>query len=315
MTRSGCIGCALLTLSLLVVPSCEGVDDDMNDNWKPGLFGPDGQLRDYMPRPGDPQPPPGHVDQTSHRQRWGQRVWLNTDPTVPTQKPFTRPSATVVDTGDLGRSHLIDVQFRFALTNTTTGNAELPFVPTWSSGNSVGLKISVKRGLDPQATVAEDTYFIVENTTNMVPFDIVAARSLTINVELTLPGGNLGQVWLDCIATIVDDVSTKDRVIGYPVGGVGVFVPAVASPGRATIAAASSKRVQFIVVNTSTNANLILSFDSAASWVGPHGNIVLPANSFATYESPIGGYSGIVTGSWDVAVPNGGALVSSGSYF
>jgi hypothetical protein len=119
------------------------------------------------------------------------------------------------------------------------------------------------------------------------------------------------------IAGIVDELGARDSIPGWTtnINLSAAFPPFItASAVTVPILAANAGRTQFIVQNTSTNADLLLSFGGVAVWGPPIvGSIVLPRGSFAVYESPIGGFTGDVSGVWNDPVPNGGAIVTQGA--
>jgi hypothetical protein len=304
------------------------------------LFGPRGQLQDFVPLPGDPTPEEQRK-QGGHgsRQRWGNTILLSnrTDLVQP-----ARTSATVVDTGDLHEAKPINIQMRFAVAQQQGAGggkftliAKLPFRPVFPGlGLAPGtfLRVRVRRGTDPNAGVVVDEYRSLQTSTNdTFGVDTITARSLGIELELVAPAGQLATVYVETIATIVGREAQRNRLPGYPaiVNAVN-FVAASNVP--LAILNPHADRAQFIICNTSTNANMIVAFDpptdtpapvapgpiypvSAAAGPPPSGTLVLPANQFATYESPIGGWRGQVSAVWDNGAPNGGALVTEGAYF
>jgi hypothetical protein len=285
-----------------------------------GLINPHtGQLEDFAEIPGDL--PPEAFDQ-SNMQRWGARIRVSTD-NVALGSPN---AATVISTGDLGRSYPIDVQFRFALSDASTGQPVLPWSPVWPFlGGPENLLIKVRRVTDPTASFTEDDFVLQSFGTvagATVPFDILLSRNLGIDVQFSNGGAPAETIWVEALATIVTVPSKLNTIQGWSqsaAAGLGGFVAATATPGNSLLLRAMPQRVQFSIVNTSTNADLILGFNQAPQWTGPVGNIILPAyvagTHVSTYESPVGGFTGEVRGSWNNAAPNGGALVTEGSYF
>jgi hypothetical protein len=233
----------------------------------------------------------------------------------------TVDSATVIDVRDLDRTYPINVQLQFASVDAA-GNPVLPFSPVWPFlGGGEKLDIIVRRGTDPNAGVVENDFTLQSFGTqagDVWPFDVITARTLGIECRFSNGGAGADAIWVQAIATIVDDVATRDKVIGWPTAisaGAGGFIAAVATPGNALLLRQHAQRAQFFIVNTSTNADLLLGFGQAPSWAGPTGNLILPANTAATYESPVGGFRGEVRGSWNNGAPNGGALVTEGLYY
>jgi hypothetical protein len=251
---------------------------------------------------------------------WGQRVLLSNIPALINGPPFAKMRATVIELPDCGRPRAIDVQMRFALNSTAAANNPLlPFSATWpSSPPQAALRVSLRRGLDPQASVSLESK-LIERFPQQFPWDILVQRNLGVDVDLV--GGTPTSVWIETVATPVNLPAFRDQIKGWNraltgAGGTNFFA-AVASPAQVTLLEKNEARVQFFIVNTSTNADMIIDLGlgtGGASWAGPTGSIVLPRNNFNTYESPIGGYSGgPITATW-TAAPNGGALVTEGVY-
>lgn len=250
---------------------------------------------------------------------WGQRVLLSNIAALINAPPFAKLRATVLELPDAGRPRPIAVQMRFAFNSTSSGNNPLlPFSPIWPASPPLAtLRVTLRRGLDPQASVSVETKTIGAFP-QQFPWDILVQRNLGIDVELV--GGTPTSIWIETVAAPVDLPAWRDQIKGWNrnVTTPANFVAAVASPAQVTLLAANEARAQFIIVNTSTNADMIIDLGGGlggASWVIPTGSIVLPRNLFASYESPIGGFSGgPITASW-TAAPNGGALVTEGAYF
>lgn len=279
-----------------------------------------GQLRDFEAFPGD-EPPSFFQNPDSMAQQWGRRILLTVNDFI-ANNPNPTNVATMIQTGDLGAAHPINVQLRFAQADSN-GNPILPFTPAWPVSLTTGnvLTVNVRRGNDPVAPVTIDTYQLAADATGtagpVLPFDIVTTRSLGIDVEYDFPGGFANGVWVEAVATIVTTLSRQNQIFGWAVASQEGVLPSVASPASRVLLTAHADRQQFVITNTSTNADLILSFAPTASWGPPVivGSIILPKNTFARYESPVGGYNGIVSGSWNNAAPDGGALVSEGTFF
>jgi hypothetical protein len=264
-----------------------------------------GNLVDYIPRAGDP-PPPGSRRGGSKRQRWGGVRFLN--------KTEPNNRAVLIDTGDLGRVHSIDVQLRFASNNgAVQSNPVLPWLARFTELSGTVI-VTVVRSYDPDSAPIQETFIIDGNQAHppfvgqTLPFDILTARQLTVTVELfgaTLPG--LPGIWAEANATVVDDIADVAKVVGAPLQRNKFYATSAALQ---QFLIDQPSRSQFIIVNTSTNANLMIGFDVATSWAGPVGSIVLPfIVPFASYESPAGGFRGPVFGIWSIA-GDGGALVT-----
>jgi hypothetical protein len=126
---------------------------------------------------------------------------------------------------------------------------------------------------------------------------------------------SVASLWINVVATPVCQASPHALLTGWDGVAQQTFVAAVASPLFVELAPYRNTRRSIYVVNTSTNADLILAFGETqnASWVGPVGAIVLPQNTFATWEAPADGvpYTRI-TASWNNPTPNGGCLITEG---
>lgn len=251
---------------------------------------------------------------------WGKRVLLVTDPVG--YAPYLAGHApknvdTIVDTGKLAQSMPVHVTVRFAAASTDNGAPILPFTENVVStaGNGVGLYFAIRRGVDMLAPTTVDRYIMPVGANNFtrdrVPFDVVESRELGVDVELLCPGNPTNPataLWVEAIATPVDYPSPQKVFPGYT--GVMVPLPVAASPAAVILMPPRAGRRQFYIVNTSTNANLWVLFGDFA--VVGQSTVVLPANQFATYESPVGCFTGLVTGIWDNAAPNGAAMVTEG---
>ena len=182
-----------------------------------------------------------------------------------------------------------------------------------------------RRGVDPLAPVAQDVdrQFGLNSKQDSVPFDIVSCRSLGLDIALEQPTGTLAQalkanIWIEVLAVVVHEVSDRERLPGWfslydiPASFAGSnFLSATTTP--IVLIPGEQARAQFIIVNTSTNADLWIAFGSTVSIVGLNATIIIPAGGTNRYESPIGGFTGIITGVWNNVAPNGGALVTSGT--
>jgi hypothetical protein len=299
--------------------------------WQGGdLIGPAGELRDYIPKAGD-LPPDAFVRGLSTRQRWGRRVQLRSTTYTVNSNPqsLLSPRATLIATQPLARDYPINIQMRFAPAGIAPGNpVAMPNSASFSYINPVvlgaTLRITLRRGIDPNAPVGVEEFDMPFGTANdMVPFDVITAKELGVDVELI---GTDTSLWVEAWATIVHDVERLNLIPGYgftqgPLGGAGLQVTAVADPAFATLLVARKARTQFFIVNTSA-ANMAVLFNgtppqptSGGPTFGPpaRATFVLPGGSFAVYESPYGGYNGVVTATWEGAAPTGGALVTEGA--
>ena len=263
------------------------------------------------------------------RRRWGNRQLLSV---MPDQNPHlgglvTKTSATLVDTGDLGRAYPINVQVRFALVQAANGQPIMPFTDLnpfvgGLAGPGVRMTMTIRRGVDPQAPTTQDLYDMpdVRTVQDAAPFDTIVARSLGLDVGLTMVGGTDAQrkqanVWVEAVAVVNDQVGVRDTLPGYLdlIDLLTAFVPANAA--SVLLAKKHVARCQFFVCNTSKNADLYVLFDQLGLSADPtHATMVLPAGGANVYESPIGGWAGDVKGVWVGAPLDGGALVTTGTY-
>ena len=295
---------------------------------KPGGRGPiseRGTLQDFIPRPGDPPPSiPGRPD--SKRQKWGGRVLLSDDAAL---QPFgIMPRATLISTGDLKVPTPINIQLRFANnTGPTNRQPVLPFrYPV--QGGTQACRVVIRRGTDPTASPTEDSYIMLPN--DVLPIDTVTARELGVDVELNVPGAGAGStMWVEAIATPIEDVGPTNKVYPYQVTQNPTFIATNAA--AVALLPANSDRVQFFITNTSTDADLLLQFGLGPNlllpaWLpNPRGTLILPRGTFAVYESfspftfkgvpavaaPL---RGTIYGIWSNA-GNGGAMIHEGTAF
>ncbi len=291
-----------------------------------------GQLLDFFPRQGDPPGAfAGYGRSTQSRRRWGRRVQLTT-PASTGALADIKQRALFVTTEDLGRTYPILTRMRFAhpLTNEAEGGANTneptiysPQTPFLGLNNTT-LRITVRKTSDERSSPEQDTFdvplgVLVNGTaaTDSIPFDILEARHLSIEAELIGTAPN-NTIWVECVSTIVSDISDLDRLTGW-VAPLQRSYNADNVNGQLFLIARASRR-QFIVCNTSADADLALFFTDQVASVGPatlgFATIVLPAaNRFSTYESPIGGYNGPIVGLWYGAVATGFGLVTDGASY
>jgi hypothetical protein len=267
-------------------------------------FGPHGELRDFERRPGDPR-----QRIPAAARRWAGISLIKNANSNPQNRK------TLIDTGDFGETCSVNIQLRFAFdANNSEVQPILPWDPVYRGDGTI--RVSIRRGLDTLSNVIEETTDI-RSPVDLAPFgdgdqlglDIVEARNLSISVEMT---HGLSDVWVQAVATVVEQIGTRDRVVGWE----RAEQRTIAAANAATqLAKARPGRVQYLVVNTSTNANLFVGKDNAVSAL--NAMLVLPGGvgRFSHYESPVGGYRGELWGFWDVGAPNGNALVTEGFYY
>jgi len=263
---------------------------------------------DFIRRPGDP----AHTEHLSSKpQKWGGRTLISNVQALLNTGLATR-STTIIGTGDLGRPRAINVQMRFAV-NGANNQPVLPFYEAQPLSVTT-IDLTVRRGNDPSASPTVDKYTM--NLRDVLPFDIVTARELGIEVAVTVAESIFPvTVWVEAIATPCDFPSAVNQIFPWNVTQVMKFQ--AASAVATTILAENIDRVQFFLCNTSTNADLLVGFGVAPTWLpNPVGTIVLPRNSFAQYESPAPfGFKNKVFGIWNDPAPNGGVIVTEGTCF
>ena len=287
----------------------------------------DGRLLDFEPLPGDePYSLETQHRGSSRRRRWGNRVLLavepQNNPNLGGQN--ATKSATLIDTGDLGRCVPINIQVRFALVNPTTGAPILPLRDINSPVGSlldppVKLTLNVRRGVDENSTITEDIYTMpsLNQILDSAPFDTITTRSLGLDVAISQDGATPAQqrisnVWIEAVATIVDQVGVRDTLPGYVDLNESKFT--AASSTRVVLAQQHVSRCQFFLVNTSKNADLYVLFGNSANPSTTLFTIVLPKGGANVYESPLGGWAGDLVGFWVGSPLDGGAMFSGGSY-
>lgn len=296
-------------------------------DFDPPLIDDRGRLTDYQGFfLGDSRQAREAADRTGRRRRWGNRQLLAV---APDQNPHlgglvAKTSATLVDTGDLGRAFPVNIQVRFALVNAANGQPLLPFTDLnplvgGLAGPGVRMTFTLRRGVDPQAPTTQDAYDMpdVRTVVDAAPFDTIVARGIGLDVALTMVGGTSAQqrqanVWVEAVAVVNDQVGVRDTLPGY----VDLFDPPHLVPASAVSVLLLQKhiaRCQFLVCNTSKTSDLFVLFGDLAA--GPaNATMVLPAGGANIYESPIGGWSGNVQGIWSGGALDGGALVTEGTY-
>jgi len=292
-----------------------------------------GRLKDFHRRPGDPRTAERGVLPSS-AQKWGARTLLSNFRSLNQPATGTGASenvkgvvkrATFIRTPDLGVPNPLNVQIRFAANdggNVTRGNPVLPFQYPLV-GSAQHIKVTVRRGIDPSSSPTIDDYFIGVN--EVFPIDTITGRELGVEIEAVGPPGDLGQVdtttaWVEAICSPVRNIGPTNEIHPWAVAQNTSFT--AANPAATTLLAANSQRVQFFIVNHSTNSDLMIQLgkgpnNSDPRWLPtPLGTYVLPKNNFFVYESPCPcGFKGTVFGIWDQAIPDGGATVHEGVVF
>jgi hypothetical protein len=246
-------------------------------------------------------------------QKWGGRYLISDDAAL--NNTGTPRRVTILNTGDLGIPTPINVQLRFALNIAANRQPALPFVYPCHGGISL-VRVTVRRGVDETSGMTTDIYNLSVN--DVLPIDIITARLLQVEVEVTGFGSG-STTWVEAIATPVSEIGPINQVHPWSVPRNPAFIATTAA--ETTLLAANSDRGQFFIVNTSTDADLMVQLGKGPNGLGPtwgpppRGTYVLPRNMFAVYESPTpAGYKGTVFGIWSGA-GTGGALIHEGTVF
>jgi hypothetical protein len=293
----------------------------------PPLIDDRGRLLDFSERAGDERY--AKVAGLAHGRKrlWGGRVLLAADPqNNPNLGGLVgRTSATVIDTGDLGRCYPVNIQIRYAKVDPRNGQ---PIVPITERNPRIGLAgspnitltFTVRRGIDPLSPVVQDQYVqpALQLISDSPPFDTLPARSLGLDVKLEISYGSELQrkaacLWLEATATPVEQASIRDTIPGYSDICTNTFIPATVLPGL--LLHRHFDRCQFLLCNTSTNGDLYVLFgDGVPSQTSA--TFVLPKGGANVYESPIGGFAGNIYGLWVGSTLHlqGGCLVTEGTY-
>ena len=278
-----------------------------------------GKLQDYIHRPGDGNPDDFKKRGNSSRQLWGSRAFISNF--IADNNLGAPKTRTLVETPTFDEPTPINVQLRFAAA-TPGPNPQpiLPFLYT-QPGAMTRVITSVRRGIDEQASPTMDTYNTAPG--DVLPFDIVTAKQLGIDCTASsfAPGGNFDDTrgFVEMIATPVCVVGPKNNSYPYDVAANPSFKTTAATPFA--LLTPNPQRIQFFVVNTSTDADLLLQFGvgpngNLPTWApNPNGTLVLPRGGFAVYESPTPMcFKGTVWGIWS-NVGNGGAMLYEGNVY
>lgn len=279
-----------------------------------------GRLQDFIARPGDPPVTiPGRAD--SKQQKWGGR-FLISDQTALNNIGVPR-AVTVLATGDLQLPTPINVQLRFAANNPINNQPILPFTYDAHGGIS-RVTAELRRGTDPSASPTIDTFNMFVN--DVLPIDTVTARELGMRVFVDGFGSG-STTWVEAIASPVTDVGPKNHVYPWNEPGNPRFV--ALNVAATTLLEPNSDRIQFFIVNTSPDADLLIQFGRGPNlalpqWLpNPLGTFILPRGGFSVYESPApfsfkgvtaDGVRGAIYGIWSNA-GTGGAMIHEGTVY
>jgi hypothetical protein len=214
----------------------------------------------------------------------------------------THKTITLVSTPQYPTNIPIAYQLRFG--DQDTGGLLSPFVPAGVDG----VQINLIKSIDPKAGAAIESFTLGGGEAQSTCMVIARALMITATI-IGSEGVSLVVQAAVCPTQTADCAELTGNNLPYAHSAMQFFP---ASSSTTIFAAAHTTRKQFIVQNTSTNSSLIIAFGAGASFTGPVGTVVLPPGVDGVYESPLGGYAGLVTGAWDSPSANGGALVTEG---
>lgn len=284
---------ALLALAAL---ACDGVD-----TMDPRL----------IPRPPGYNPYTSPADLQLKQSRWGNRTLMSTDPLAP---GGVRTAATIIDTDLMTYPVPMLLTFRF--------QAAIPGFAVdagaWFASFPVAMNLQVRRGVDILGGMTQDDFAVAVG--ELPPVSVVLGHK--IEVSLAFPAGApITSFWVEafavplCCFDFVALQGGQGSLAGY---GSATFARIAASAVATTIdnGAGPNVRRQFFIQNNSTQ-DMAVKFSSVAnppsfaagaeSWT-----FLLPGGANATYESPIGGYTGPISAIWRAADATGEALYTQG---
>ena len=246
---------------------------------------------------------------TGGQNSWGSRQLLTNDPLAGSRG---RAIATMVSTDLLRVPKPIALQFRFQGPAVAATNFQL-LDSGWQLFAPVDLRVTINRGIDVLGGATTDVVDVPVG--EQVPIALVLAHKLTVTVALNT--GSTTGFWCEVIAAPLDAVDFS-ALLGGPGGELGGYgtanVTRVAAAAADTLLLNSNDaRRQFLIVNNSVQ-DLAVKFGLAPSLgAGAESfSVLLPGGVSAQYESPIGGYTGVVRGIWAAADAAGEALVTEG---
>jgi hypothetical protein len=305
-------------------------------DYAPPLIDDDGRLQDFEGRHGEEAYARLVGIEHGRRRRWGNRQLLAVQPDDnPLLGGLTgKNSATLIDTGDLGKAYPINVQIRFALLvgnlnlppgTVLNGQPQLPFTdlcPFVGSGGApeIDLIFTVRRGVDPLAPVTQDRYLMpnIGTLPDAAPFDTITTRTLGVDVEIVQhglpsnPARIFSNLWIEAVAVVDSQVGQKDLLPGYVELLSRGFFAASAAP--VLFLEQRVSRCQFFACNTSKTSDLYVLLGASSLPASPtNASIVLLAGGANIYESPVGGFAGQVSGVWTGGTLDGGALITEGT--
>lgn len=302
-----------------------GQGDDEHDD-RPGRYTGERPFRNQLIDPRDPLLT-GRDPRTfaNKADKWGDRVFL-----VPQSVAIAsglKSRTTVIDTHYFPTPRAIAIFFRFQGVNSPvdaagrmTQGPAIPLAANWFPTPSFNAKVRVRLSLSVDGQVSETEYTNDVSALVQAPLilpRVVLCHKLAIDVEciggFTELAANSAycEVWAAPVET-VQPVSLIDNRSGDLVGNYTADLSRFASSIVSTdFLFADITRRQFIVHNNSTQ-RLALAFGGLAPQftAGAERWTVL-LQPGAIYESPIGGFAGVVRGVWDVVDAAGEALVTS----
>lgn len=242
------------------------------------------------------------------KNRWGNRTLLASGIN---NIPGSRKRATVVDTESLVVPTVWAVRTRFQ-SALPTGNPVIDESRWGPLPQSGGVSAIVRRALDENATLTDERYTV---GLNMPEFYL--AKKLMIDFQMEDDEGPTSD-FVECIAVPVCcvDGSVLGTGLAGDLGGYGTTVVtrvAVTTIDNSLLLNANQFRRQFYIQNNSTQTLAVKLGSGASDNAGAESwTFLLPGGANACYESPIGGYTGIITGVWFGADAAGEALITEG---
>lgn len=265
------------------------------------------QIAGLRPRQGD-----GVIRRHNSNARWGSTARVDF---AGSSLPNPHTSAALIDTNDFDTNLPIAYQLRFAL------NAAGPFSPVFPVGASSGAVLTIRKSIDFKAGVTEEQVTLFPGDRQIGCIFICRRLVVTIDnlsISGVDPGDNI-TLFVQAAACPVTNVDCNEitgrNSLSYSLADEN-FV--AADINTVTLLPANANRAQFLIQNTSTQGDLLICFGPGADFFNPTGSIILPRGASNIYESPLNGYTGIVTGVWNNPVtegsPDGGALVTEGTF-
>lgn len=242
------------------------------------------------------------------RDRYGDRTLLASGVIVPAG---SRKRSTIIDTDIWPYPVVWAVRLRFQsalpLGNPSIREDAWGFLPV-----SGGVTAIVRRAVDDMAGLTDELYTV---GLNFPQFHL--AKKLVIDLQMADEEGG-AQDFAEAIAVPICDIdgSVLGGSLAGELGGYGTTNfsrVAATTTGNTTLLASNQFRRQFFIQNNSAQTLAVKLGSGAATTAGSENwTFLLTGGSDAVYESPIGGYTGIVTGVWFAADAAGEALITEG---